>query len=168
MWSARKARTTEQPVSIVSRLPQVTPEMRTAMVDTTRLPQPFSRRYIWFVTLGGTVFCLVLAMFTQWLFYHHWQFHSFHGFRWGTSLVMVPAVAIMLRLLVYQEQRRRQATISRLMAVAEANHHIRNALTVLVAANYLQGEERRKIAVIQEAIERIEHTLADVLPQIND
>jgi len=138
------------------------------MVDTTRLPQPFSRRYIWCVTLGGTVFCLLLAMFTQWLFYHYWHFHSVHGFRWGTSLVMVPAVAIMLRLLVYQEQRRRQATISRLMTVAEANHHIRNALTVLVAANYLQGEERRKIAVIQEAIERIEHTLADVLPQIND
>ena len=139
-----------------------------AMADTTRLPQPFSRRYIWSVTLGGTLFCLSLAMFTQWLLYHHWHFHSFHGFRWGTSLVMVPAVATMLRVLMYQEQRRRQAIINRFMAVAEANHHIRNALTVLVAANYLQGEERRKIAVIQEAIERIENTLVEVLPQIND
>jgi hypothetical protein len=43
-----------------------------------------------------------------------------------------------------------------------------------VAANYLQGGERRQIdgdlpkpyAVIQEAIERIEHALAEVLPQI--
>ena len=139
-----------------------------AMVDTTRLPQPLSQRYIWFVTLGGTLFLFSMAMFSQWLLYHHWHFHSFHGFRWGTSLVMLPAVATMLRLLMYQEQRRRQATISRLMAVAEANHHIRNALTVLVAVNYLQGEERRKIAVIQEAIERIENTLAEVLPQIDD
>jgi len=150
--------------------------MRMAMVDTTLLPRPFSRRYIWSVTVGGTLFCLSLALFSQWLFYHHWRFHSFHGFRWGTSLVMVPAVATMLRFVMYQAQRRRQAIINRFMVVAEANHHIRNALTVLVAATYLQGEERRQsdrdlpktYAVIQEAIERIEHTLADVLPQIND
>ena len=168
MWSAGKAPTTKQPLPIQSRLPEVTPEMRKAMVDTTRLPKPISRAYVWSVTLGGTFFCFALAMFTQWLLYQHWHFHAFHGFRWGTSLVMVPAVAIMLRLLMYQEQRRRQAIINRFMAVAEANHHIRNALTVLVAANYLQGEERRKIAVIQEAIERIEHTLAEVLPQVQD
>ena len=168
MWSARKARTTEQPLSIVSRLPQVTPDMRMAMLDTTRLPQPLSRGYVWSATLGGTLLCFALAMLSQWLLYHHWHFHSFHGFRWGTSVVMVPAVAIVLRLLMYQEQRRRQAIINRFMVVAEANHHIRNALTVLVAANYLQGEERRKIAVIQEAIERIEHTLAEVLPQLSE
>ena len=150
--------------------------MRAAMADSTWLPQPFSRRHIWSVTLGGTLFCFLLALLSQWLLYHHWQFHSFHGFRWGTSLVMLPAVATMLRVLMYQEQKRRQATINRFMVVAEANHHIRNALTVLVAATYLQGEERRQsdrdlpktYAVIQEAIERIEHTLADVLPQIND
>jgi F0F1-type ATP synthase assembly protein I len=151
--------------------------MRMAMVEgTTRLPQPLSRRYVWSVTVGGTLFCFSLAMVTQWLLYHHSHFQSFHGFQWGTSLVMVPAVAAMLCLLMYQAQRRRQATINRFMVVAEANHHIRNALTVLVAANYLQGEERPRIdldlpktyAVIQEAIERIEHTLAEVLPQIND
>jgi len=148
--------------------------MRKAMLDTTRLPRPFSRPYIWSVTAGGTLFCLSLAMFSQWLFYHHWHFHSINGFRWGTALVMVPAVGVMLRLLMYQAQRRRQATINRFVVVAEANHHIRNALAVLVAASYLQGEEREKsdlpktYAAIQEAIERIESTLAEVLPQLND
>lgn len=144
------------------------------MLDTTRLPRPFSRAYIWSVTVGGTLFLLSLTLFSQWLLYHHWHFHSFHGFRWGTDLVMVPAVAVMLRLVMYQAQRRRQATINRFVVVAEANHHIRNALAVLVAASYLQGEERQKsdlpktYAVIQEAIERIERTLAEVLPQLND
>ena len=176
MWSARKARTTERPISLQSHLPQVTPDMRRAMVDTTGLPQLFSQGYIWSVTLGGTLFCFLLSLLSQWLLYHYWHFHSFHGFRWGTSMVMLPAVAIMLRFLMYQEQRRRQALINRFMIVAEANHHIRNALTVLVAANYLQGEPRWKAdsdvgkthAVIQEAIERIERTLAEVLPQIHE
>jgi len=168
MWFASKPRIGEPAPLPQGRLPQVTPEMRAAMADSTWLPQPFSRRHIWSVTLGGTLFCFLLALLSQWLLYHHWQFHSFHGFRWGTSLVMLPAVATMLRILMYQEQKRRQATINRFMVVAEANHHIRNALTVLVAASYLQVEERRKIAAIQEAIERIENTLAEVLPQIDD
>ena len=150
--------------------------MRKAMVDTNRLPPPLSRRYIWSVTLGGTLFCCLLAMFSQWLFYHHWHFHSFHGYRWATSAVMIPVVAGMLYLITYQEQRRRQAHINRFVVVAEANHHIRNALAVLVAANYLQSEEREKnerdlsktYVVIQEAIERIEGTLAEVFPQVND
>jgi len=176
MRSVVKPLAVQQPSSPRGSLPEVTADMRKAMVDTTRLPRPFSRAYIWSVTVGGTLSCLSLALFTQWLFYHYWHFHSFHGFRWGTALVMVPAIAAMLRLVMYHAQRRRQATINRFMVVAEANHHIRNALTVLVAASYLQGEERQKsegdlpktYAVIQEAIERIEGTLAEVLPQLND
>jgi len=174
MQSDVKPLAAQQPLSPQGRLPQVTPEMRRAMVDAGRLPRPLSTAYIWGVTAGGTFFCLVLALFAQWLFYHHWHFHSIRGFRWGTALVMVPALAIVLRLMMYQAQRRRQAIINRFLVVAEANHHIRNALAVLVAANYLQGEQRRQsdrdlaktYAVIQEAIDRIERTLAEVLPQL--
>jgi hypothetical protein len=159
--------------------------MREAMVGTTRPPQQLSQLHVWSVTVGGTLFCISLALFAQWLLYQHWHFHSFRGFRWGTSLVMVPAVATMLRLLMYQAQRRRRVMIKRFMVVAEANHHIRNAFAALVGANWrLQGTgpcadtscKRRKIdldlpktyAVIEEALERIEGTLAEVLPQLND
>jgi len=176
MQSDVKPLAAQQPLSLQGRLPQVTPEMRRAMVEAGRLPRPLSAAYVWGVTAGGTLSCLVLALFTQWLLYHYWHFHSIHGFRWGTALVMVPALAILLRLVMYQEQRRRQAIINRFQVVAEANHHIRNALAVLVAANYLQGEQRRRsdcdlaktYAVIQEAIDRIERTLAEVLPQLTD
>ena len=176
MQSDVKPLAAQPPLSPQGRLPQVTPEMRRAMIDAGRLPRPLSRAYIWGVTAGGTLFCLSLALFAQWLFYHHWHFHSFEGFRWGTALVMVPALAVALRLMMYQAQRRRQAIINRFLVVAEANHHIRNALAVLVAANYLQGEQRQQsdrdlattYAVIQEAIDRIERTLAEVLPQLTD
>lgn len=63
-----------------------------------------------------------------------------------------------------REHRRHQRIIERqLQVVAEMNHHIRNALQV-IAFYTAQNEEKKEVAQIREAAERIEWSLREVLP----
>ena len=62
------------------------------------------------------------------------------------------------------EVRRRQQEIQRLRILDETNHHVRNALQVVVLHVY--SMEGPRAAELQQAVARIEWTLKEVLPQI--
>lgn len=62
------------------------------------------------------------------------------------------------------EVRRRQQEIQRLHILDETNHHVRNALQVVVLHVY--SMEGPRAAELQKAVSRIEWTLNEVLPRI--
>jgi hypothetical protein len=63
------------------------------------------------------------------------------------------------------ELRRREQELDRLRVLDETNHHVRNALQVMVLHAYSM-EEGPRAAEVQRAIARIEWTLNEVLPKI--
>ena len=69
-----------------------------------RVPQPITQLRVWGVTVGGTLFCFLLAMFTQALFDHGWRFPLVEGVPMGHAPVMVLAIALILRLVMRQAQ----------------------------------------------------------------
>jgi two-component sensor histidine kinase len=58
-----------------------------------------------------------------------------------------------------------QRTKERIILIAELNHHIRNALTVIQCSGDIASETQR-IARVQEAIQRIDWVLTDLVPTI--
>jgi hypothetical protein len=86
-----------------------------------------------------------------------------------TSLVLGgAAVALALGGLVFQLltniQKRYAAMVDRLQRIAELNHHIRNALQVIVYTNVPERSERA-IQQVSAAVIRIESVLREVLPE---
>jgi hypothetical protein len=68
-------------------------------------------------------------------------------------------------LLFRGELRRREQELDRLRVLDETNHHVRNALQVMVLYAYSM-EEGPRAAEVKRAIARIEWTLNEVLPKI--
>jgi hypothetical protein len=67
-------------------------------------------------------------------------------------------------LILRSEIRRRQQEVQRLRVLDETNHHVRNALQVMVLHVYSMDGPRA--AELRQAVARIEWTLQEVLPQI--
>jgi hypothetical protein len=61
------------------------------------------------------------------------------------------------------EQRRYKNALEHLHIIAEMNHHVRNALQVIVSCKGLARTEQQ-IKVISQAVNRIEWALREVLP----
>lgn len=62
-----------------------------------------------------------------------------------------------------------EAVVSRLQAIAELNHHIRNALQIIAYHNVpAPGRSERAIQQVREAVTRIDVVLREVLPQENE
>ena len=78
------------------------------------------------------------------------------------------AVALAVGALVFQIltdiQKRYQAVVDRLRRIAELNHHIRNALQVVVSTNVPERSERA-IQQVNAAVIRIESVLREGLPE---
>ena len=70
---------------------------------------------------------------------------------------------VFLYLLMVFEKRRRMVLARRMEIVAEANHHIRNALTAVVFSASVQNDPALQ-AVLNDATERIDWVLTKVLP----
>jgi hypothetical protein len=75
---------------------------------------------------------------------------------------LVSALAIAVLVVVY-ENRRRKRIQERLDIIAQMNHHVRNALQLISLSPHAQQREEN-IALIQQAVERIEWALREVLP----
>ena len=67
-------------------------------------------------------------------------------------------------LFAIREHEQREADLQRLRIVAEMNHHVRNALQVIVY--YCAQMEDQSRQDMQHAIERIQWSLQTILPQI--
>jgi hypothetical protein len=71
---------------------------------------------------------------------------------------------IMASIVVFAyEQKRYSQTLENLRIVAEMNHHVRNALQVILCSRIF-GEDEKQVKVIAEAARRIEWALREVLP----
>jgi hypothetical protein len=134
------------------------------LADTGRLPQPYPRFYI----LGGTLAALIVtggaALFSRWLV-QTW-YPAMGGWIHGSTMLLV--VGGLLYMLLRYENDRRSANIHRFRVVAECNHHIRNALQVLLYSREERVAEgslgiSRQIA---DAVHRIEMTLSEVFPRV--
>lgn len=75
---------------------------------------------------------------------------------------LVSAIAIAVLVVVY-ETRRRQRIQERLDIIAQMNHHVRNALQLISLSPHAQQREEN-LALIQQAVDRIEWSLREVLP----
>jgi hypothetical protein len=72
------------------------------------------------------------------------------------------AAALVWVLLAAVEVRQKQVQ-QQIRVVADLNHHLRNALTIILASEYLRESE--KATAILESVERIDTTLRLLLPQ---
>ena len=83
------------------------------------------------------------------------------------SDVLVGAVAaILVYILAEFEERKRKAVAERLKVIADLNHHIRNALQVIIYHSSVKEDEEKSIALIDDAVKRIAWALHEVLPQL--
>ncbi len=82
----------------------------------------------------------------------------------SNGLAALLAAALLFTLLAYGRQQRRRIE-ERMEALLEVNHHIRNALQALAfAAGTLR--DRKESAAINEAVQRIQWALSEVLPRV--
>jgi signal transduction histidine kinase len=73
-------------------------------------------------------------------------------------------VACLIAKLAQITRRQHQITAARMQVIAEMNHHIRNALTVIsLSADVI--DDQHLIRVISEGIERIDWALKEILPR---
>jgi len=133
----------------------------TPPLPTATLPQPYPPTRIWFWTGVAVACAATVAMASRRMVLVLWDHTpsaatvgvAFHDF------VMLLAVGVLAYALLRRENNRRAANIVRYRAIAEANHHIRNALQVIT----FTAAQRREIA---DAVLRIELTLSEVLPVV--
>jgi hypothetical protein len=76
--------------------------------------------------------------------------------------VLVGTIVFCLSLYI-DERNQRQRTRQRLIALAEMNHHLRNALAVLKLSPDIEDASARRRA-IESGVARIEFTLKEILP----
>jgi hypothetical protein len=80
------------------------------------------------------------------------------------DLITGVVAAIAAWLIFRAELRRREQEMHRFLVLDETNHHVRNALQVMVLHAY--SMEGPRAAELQHAVARIEWTLNEVLPKI--
>ena len=80
--------------------------------------------------------------------------------------LLVGAIAFCLSLYI-DERHQRQRTRQKLNAMAEMNHHLRNALAVLKLSPEIEDSVARRRA-IESGVARIEFTLEEILPSTFD
>ena len=74
--------------------------------------------------------------------------------------------AMVAQLAVLHRQRQIQAH-ARVQRIAEMNHHVRNALQVITYWS-LAEKEKRQVELMQDAVNRIQWALREVLPRDDD
>jgi hypothetical protein len=80
------------------------------------------------------------------------------------TALLIGALVAQLVLLHQQRQRQAQARVQR---IAEMNHHVRNALQV-IAYWSLADKEMRQVELVQDAVNRIQWALREILPRDDD
>jgi hypothetical protein len=134
------------------------------LADTARLAQPYPRFYMW----GGILAALIVtaggALFSRWAV-DTW-YPSMGGWIHGSFMLLI--VGGLTYALMKYENNRRAANIHRFRVVVECNHHIRNALQVLIF-NYDGTIQQKSLGIsrqIADAVRRIELTLSEVFPEV--
>lgn len=132
--------------------------------DTARLPQPYPRFYLLGTVLAALIVTAGCALFSRWLV-DTW-YPPMGGWIHGSFMLLI--VGGLLYTLLRYENDRRTANIRRFRVVAECNHHIRNALQVLLV-NHDGSVQKGALGIsrqIGDAVHRIELTLSEVFPRV--
>lgn len=110
------------------------------------------------VAAGAAIFCT--AFFIE-RYFHEQGNDPLPMIAASDALAALLGTLLMLRIFFNIIERRR-TIVQRLTAIAEINHHIRNALD-LIQLSAQTTADKRAITIIQEGVERIEWTLREVL-----
>lgn len=130
------------------------PDWRRLLLIRPQSAGSYLRRLAVSIALGTGI--AAVAVIFQSLIEHH---PLFDLASWDTI-----STAILSSLVVFvYEQKRHRATEQKLRIIAEMNHHVRNALQVLISST-IYSTSRDEIAYIAEAVGRVEWALREVLP----
>ena len=77
------------------------------------------------------------------------------------TALLIGALVAHMAVLYRQREAYAQARVER---IAEMNHHVRNALQVITYWS-LEEKEKRQVELVQDAVNRIQWALREVLPQ---
>jgi hypothetical protein len=80
------------------------------------------------------------------------------------TAILIGALVSQVALLFHQRQQQAQARVRR---IAEMNHHVRNALQVISYWS-LADKEKRQVELVQDAVNRIQWALREILPREDD
>ncbi len=144
-------------MSLPHRLPAVVPRLETRPSWITQ-SSPLAVRAL-SAAIGGGVFgfALLLDSFTLRGQKYHKKLRALANASAGI------AAGLGVAGLLEQTRERRQSVVARLAMVEDMNHHIRNALEAIELSAYATQNEVA-IHQIQEAVERIEWSLREILP----
>ncbi len=82
------------------------------------------------------------------------------------SGLMGVLTAVLVALVLAGVRARRSLVYEQIQRVAELNHHVRNALEVIVSSTYLVKPEN--MAAVLASAEKIENTLRDLFPSVGE
>jgi hypothetical protein len=77
------------------------------------------------------------------------------------TAILIGGMVVQMSLMYRQRQQQAHARVQR---IAEMNHHVRNALQVITYWS-LAEKEKRQVEFIQDAVNRIQWALREVLPR---
>ena len=83
------------------------------------------------------------------------------------AAIIALAVATIVLLVLLSTRERRRRVLDDIRRIAELNHHIRNALQVVVDSQYVPQSDAQKGAVLA-SVDRIDQTLRELFPIIGE
>ena len=87
--------------------------------------------------------------------------HSITGFTFWTDNI---AAAVLLGMVVFfYERRRERELVKKLQIIELMNHHVRNALQPIMYVPYSQ-DQQQQLSAIRDAVRRIDWALREILP----
>lgn len=121
-----------------------------------------SRKYLLAAISGTAIFVLVYVMD---IVLARMGLHAETTFLDDFLLAVV--VAALVFVLQWQHERELQRQKQCAEVIALMNHHIRNALQVIVSRSILDDHTNDEIREINAAVDRIDHALREILPAIH-
>jgi hypothetical protein len=92
------------------------------------------------------------------------QLSAYYGLAESQRIVDDSCGGIIAGLLIYRTERNRTKYLNeKLKTIELMNHHVRNALQVIVDSAYLHGHAQQ-LDVIQKSVKRIDWALREILP----
>lgn len=92
------------------------------------------------------------------------QFSAYYGLAESQRILDDSCGGIIAGLLIYRAERNRTKYLTeKLKTIELMNHHVRNALQVIIDSAYLHGHAQQ-LDVIQKSVKRIDWALREILP----
>ncbi len=121
-----------------------------------------SRAEIYLIACGIGAGVFLFALGLQWFIYDRLLHED--GIRIVGSLIAAVIATALVSVMGIRAREQKLAEVRRLETIALMNHHIRNALQVIVYSTGASQSARE----IRDSVDRIGWALSEVLPHVND